>query len=54
MNNLQDFANVFGGIEPWAGKVPRGYMVDFLGRLTDAQFRAMFGVDPRSGPGGDT
>ena len=46
MNKLQDFANVFDGIKPWAGKVPKGYMVDFLGVLTDAKFREMFGVDP--------
>ena len=46
VNKLQDYANVFDGIKPWAGKVPRGYMVDFLGVLTDAKFRTMFGVDP--------
>ena len=46
VNKLQDFANVFDGIKPWAGKVPRGYMVDFLGVLTDAKFRTMFSVDP--------
>ena len=46
MNKLQDFANVFDGIKPWAGKVPKGYLVDFLGVLTDAKFRVMFGVDP--------
>ena len=52
MNKLQDFANVFDGIKPWAGKVPRGYMVDFLGVLTDAKFRTMFSVDPAT-TGGD-
>ena len=52
MNNLQDYANVFDGIRPWAGKVPKGYLVDFLGILTDAKFRVMFGVDPGT-TGGD-
>src|SRR3974390_711828 len=46
VNNLQGYANVFDGIRPWAGKVPKGYLVDFLGTLTDAKFRVMFGVDP--------
>ncbi len=52
MNSLQDYATVFRGIEPWAGNVPKGYLVDFLGTLTDARFRAMFGVDPDQVPGG--
>jgi hypothetical protein len=46
VNNLQEFASIFDGIKPWAGKVPKGYLVDFLGVLTDAKFREMFGVDP--------
>ena len=52
MNKLQDYASVFDGIKPWAGKVPKGYLVDFLGVLTDAKFRVMFGVDPEK-TGGD-
>ena len=38
MNSLSDWANVFDGITPWAGQVPRGYLVDFLQTLTDARF----------------
>jgi len=53
VNKLQDFANVFDGIKPWAGKVPKGYMVDFLGVLTDAKFREMFGVNPATIGGTD-
>ena len=53
MNRLQDFANVFDGIKPWAGKVPKGYLVDFLGILTDAKFREMFGVNPAAIGGTD-
>lgn len=46
MNNLQDYANIFDGLKPWAGQVPKGYLVDFLGTLTDANFRVMFDIDP--------
>jgi hypothetical protein len=52
MNNLLDYANVFDGIVPWSGEVPRGYLVDFLGTLTDATFRTMFGIDPNTVGGG--
>lgn len=46
MNDLQRFTDAFRGVEPWTGPVPVGYMVDFLGTLTDAKFRVPFGVDP--------
>ena len=52
MNNLEPYADVFAGVLPWAGHVPRGYLVDFLGTLTDAKFRTMFGVDPDAVGGG--
>jgi hypothetical protein len=52
MNNLLDYANVFDGIVPWSGEVPRGYLVDFLGTVTDATFRTMFGIDPNTVGGG--
>jgi FkbM family methyltransferase len=45
---LQEYANVFDGIKPWDGEVPSGFFVDFLGTLTDARFRVVFGVDPAS------
>ena len=35
MNKLEDFKGIFDSITPWAGVVPRGYRVDFLGTLTD-------------------
>lgn len=44
--DFHSFANVFDGVRPWSGNVPLGYSVDFLGTLTDAKFRTMFGVDP--------
>src|SRR5262245_59325746 len=46
MNDLAHYENIFEGIKPWSGRVPAGYLVDFLGTLTDARFRAMYGVDP--------
>jgi hypothetical protein len=48
MNELHKYANIFANIRPWAGLVPKGYLVDFLGTLTDANFRTMFGVNPAS------
>ncbi len=46
LNDLQAYADAFAGISPWAGEVPKGYMVDFLGTLTPGEFRVLFGVDP--------
>ncbi len=51
-NDIKAYANLFDGIKPWSGQVPRGYLVDFLGTLTDARFRTIFGVDPASVGGG--
>lgn len=48
---LSTYAGVFDGIEPFAGDVPRGYLVDFLGTFTDAKFRTLFGVDPANAGG---
>src|ERR1700687_2852360 len=46
VNRMEPYANLFDGVTPWSGEVPRGYLVDFSGALTDAQFRTMFGVNP--------
>jgi hypothetical protein len=46
MNKLKDYANIFDGIQPFSGPVSGGYLVDFLGTRTDANFRTMFGVEP--------
>lgn len=53
MNDLHAFENVFGTLEPFAGTVEKGYLVDFLGVLTDASFRTIWGVDPEQ-TGGPT
>jgi hypothetical protein len=52
VNRMEPYANLFDGVAPWSGEVPRGYLVDFSGALTDAQFRTMFGVDPDAVGGG--
>jgi hypothetical protein len=51
MNELGTFREVFDGIEPFAGQVPAGYLADFLGTLTDARFKILFGVDPATAGG---
>jgi len=51
VNRMEPYAKLFDGVAPWSGEVPRGYLVDFSGALTDAQFRTMFGIDP-DGVGG--
>jgi FkbM family methyltransferase len=42
---MDAFADGFAGVTPWRGHVPQGFLVDFLGTLTDASFRTDFGVD---------
>lgn len=46
MNELEKYRNVFAGVTPWSGRVPGGFLVDFLGTLTDATFRSWVGIDP--------
>ena len=55
MNDLERFQNVFNGVVPYAGDVPKGFFVDFLGRMTDAHFHAAQAGeshDPEAFPGG--
>ena len=47
-NDLEAFQPIIDSLKPWSGHVPKGYLVDFLGVLTDAVFREQFGVDPNS------
>jgi hypothetical protein len=53
MNRLVDVKGVFDGITPWAGYVPRGYEVDFIGVLTDFKFHVLSEIDPMTVGGGD-
>lgn len=60
VHSLARYRDVFAGVEPWSGHVPKGYLVDFLGTLTDARFRSTcgvvfqsaYGVDPATAGGG--
>jgi len=45
-NDVAKMLTVFEGLDPFCGYVPKGFLVDFLGVLTDAKFRAVWGVDP--------
>src|SRR6266536_335315 len=46
VNDLARQLALFDGFEPFSGYVPPGFLVDFVGSLTDAKFRVMWGVDP--------
>src|SRR3984893_17987268 len=48
MNSPEDFTETFDGLQPWAGNVPRGFGVDFVGTFTDARFRVNWPGDPSS------
>jgi hypothetical protein len=52
MNDVTKFAGIFDGLAPFDGDVPKGFLVDFLGCLTDARFRQMWGIDPETAGGG--
>ena len=47
-NDLKSYRNIFDGLRPWSGQVPKGYLVDFLGIFTDGKFRDRFEVDPNA------
>ena len=53
VNDMKPYANLFDGVTPFSGQVPRGFLVDFSGGLIDAEFRTMFGVDPTTAGGGE-
>ena len=46
MNDLDNFRNIFSSARPYAGTPPKGFVVDFLGTLTDFEFRKPSGDDP--------
>jgi hypothetical protein len=52
VNNLARQSALFDGFEPFSGYVPAGFLADFLGSVTDAKFRAMWGIDPTQVGGG--
>jgi hypothetical protein len=52
-NALDQYQPLLEALQPWRGLVPKGYLVDFLGTLTDANFRRLFGADPATAGGAD-
>src|SRR5277367_4022989 len=52
MNRLEESVGVFSGVTPWAGRVPVGFVADFLGILTDFRFNVLSGIDPALVGGG--
>src|SRR5690348_16214199 len=38
MNQLKQYRSVFDEIAPWEGRIPKGFIVDFLGTLTSKDF----------------
>jgi len=46
MNDLASYRHVCADLKPWSGEVPEGFLVDFLGALTDVNFRLDFGATP--------
>ena len=46
-NALDQYQPLFDQeLKPWQGEVPKGYLADFLGVLTDGSFRTQYGIDP--------
>src|SRR6266850_5794395 len=51
MNELENFRDVFRGVTPYSGTPPKGFLVDFLGTLTDSRFRVDFNGNPETDGG---
>jgi hypothetical protein len=51
MNKMHGYRDAFHGLTPRSGYVPKGFLADFLGILTDVKFRTMSGLD-RAAVGG--
>jgi hypothetical protein len=51
MNDLENFRDVFRGVAPYSGTPPKGFLVDFLGTLTDSRFRLDFNGNPETDGG---
>ena len=52
LNSMKDYRDALGTLTPWTGEVPQGFLVDFLGILTDVGFRSGSGLDRSSVGGG--
>ena len=49
---MEPFAKVFDGVKSWAGEVPRGFVANFAGVLTDGRFQALWSADDPATVGG--
>jgi hypothetical protein len=50
MNDMNAYREVFARLKPFSGQVPQGFLVDFVGALTDGQFRLDFETAPHTFP----
>jgi FkbM family methyltransferase len=44
--DLAEYSDVFAGVEPWSGRAPGGYCVDFLGVRTAHEFMPLLSFPP--------
>ena len=52
VNNLEPFAHTLDDLAGWSGEVPKGFVADFIGVLTDARFLRPWGIDDPAAVGG--
>ena len=45
-NDLAQYADIIGSIEPWRGPSPPGFIIDYLGNRTPKAFLEPWGVNP--------
>ncbi|MBT7666478.1 MAG: hypothetical protein HN608_16280, partial [Rhodospirillaceae bacterium] len=53
VNDFAPYMDIFEGMEPFSGYVEKGFLIDFVGQRTDANFRTIWGVDPETSGGRD-
>ncbi|MBT3331258.1 MAG: hypothetical protein HOK21_23255 [Rhodospirillaceae bacterium] len=48
VNDFEPYLDTFKDVEPFSGYVEKGFLIDFLGQRTSAEFRKIWGVDPET------
>ncbi|MBT3533498.1 MAG: hypothetical protein HN478_06450, partial [Rhodospirillaceae bacterium] len=43
VNDFAPYMDIFEGMEPFSGYVEKGFLIDFVGQRTDANFRTIWG-----------
>ncbi len=51
VNDFAPYLDIFEGLQPFSGFVEKGFLVDFTGQRTDANFRSIWGIDPETSGG---